>query len=116
MNFKTIVVSDATVFFLSFSFPSQILTLFFLKAAVMAATGGVKFSIIFLDRELPDGGGDRAALLIKSVRGPNQGTPIIATAYDKSFALTRSYDDVLGKPFAKQDAVAKIKFWTSFSR
>ena len=78
-----------------------------------ATTGAHRFLIIFIDRELPDGGAERAAALIKAVKGRNQTSPIICTAYEKNIMLSKSFDDVLTKPFSKEEVEEKLKFWAS---
>jgi len=80
---------------------------------MLATTGKQRYDVIFIDRDLPDGGADRAATLIKAVRGPNKATPIILTSYEKNFALGRSYDDILIKPFSKHDVEDKLIAWTT---
>lgn len=79
----------------------------------MATSSKIHFDTIFIDKDLPEGGADRAAALIKSVKGPNRNTPIICTAYEKNFVLARSFDDVLVKPFSKNDVDDKLNFWTT---
>jgi len=76
-----------------------------------ATTEQKKFHLIFIDKELPDGGAVRAATLIKAVKGVNQATPIIAMAFEKNFTLTKSFDDVLGKPFSKEEVEEKVRQW-----
>jgi len=78
----------------------------------MNATSKVKFDLIVIDRDLPDGGAERAATLIKAVKGPNRTTPIICMAYEKNFLLPKSFDDILMKPFSKAEVEEKLRFWS----
>jgi len=80
---------------------------------MQSTSSKVKFDVIFIDKELPDGGAERAATLIKAVKGLNTSTPIICTAYEKNFVLTKKFDDILVKPFSKAEVEEKLRFWAS---
>jgi len=79
-------------------------------SAVLAATGNDHFVLIFIDVSAPGGGGDAAARLIRATVGPNMAVPLIATAgVDRSFLLPSCFDDVLHKPFSRDEVLRKLE-------
>ena len=79
-------------------------------SAVLAATDNDKFAVMFLDVSSSGGGGDGAARLIRAIDGPNMDVPIIATTdIDKTFMLAECFDDVLLKPFSREEVLRKLE-------
>ncbi|KAI9279143.1 hypothetical protein BY458DRAFT_532256 [Sporodiniella umbellata] len=79
--------------------------------AVRCAMGDkVIFDVIFMDIRMPIIDGEAAARMIKSTNNINKTTPIVAfTAYERTFQLTKTFDDVLSKPVTKEAVVRCIK-------
>ena len=79
-------------------------------SAVVAATGADRFALMFLDVSSSGGGGDGAARLIRAFVGPTMDVPIIATTdYDKTFLLADCFDDMLLKPFSREEVLRKLE-------
>ena len=80
-------------------------------SAVQAGTGTERFALVFMDASATAGSvGDGAARLIRAVAGPNMGVPIIATVdYARPSYLGGTFDDVLHKPFSREEVLRKLE-------
>lgn len=76
-----------------------------------AALAVARFSLILLDRRLPDGDGLR---LMRQIRARQPGTPVIVLSAlddvaDKVGGLDAGADDYLTKPFARDELLARMR-------
>ncbi|KAG0749168.1 hypothetical protein G6F23_001286 [Rhizopus arrhizus] len=79
--------------------------------AIRCAMGDkVLFDFVFMDIRMPIIDGEAAARMIKSTNNINRTTPIIAfTAYERTFQLTKIFDDVISKPVTREAIIRCIK-------
>jgi DNA-binding response OmpR family regulator len=79
-------------------------------AEAQAAIAAVKYDLLLLDRQLPDGDGIE---MVRSMRASSDHTPVIAITgrqaiADRVLSLNAGADDYLGKPFAIEELVARV--------
>jgi len=79
-------------------------------AAALTATAGTAYDVIVLDRDLPVVHGDHVCRSLASADGPRIIMLTAAAAVDDRVdGLELGADDYLGKPFAFQELVARVR-------
>ena len=85
------------------------------REAVDAATGGA-FDLVLMDCQMPVMNGLDATRAIRSATADDHRLPIVAlTAHDfedtRAECLAAGMDDLLGKPFSRQELLALLRRW-----
>jgi DNA-binding response OmpR family regulator len=79
-------------------------------AAALTATAGTAYDVIVLDRDLPVVHGDHVCRSLAAAEGPRILMLTAATTVDDRVdGLELGADDYLGKPFAFQELVARVR-------